>query len=82
MRGLTTLAIQRVFSGIPNLQNRWNHVYGRLWTEEEKAAYLSSVADPDLTLRQCVGDFGLRARRTRAAPRAGWAEPPSARRLP
>ncbi|MBZ4423318.1 CARDB domain-containing protein [Myxococcus sp. RHSTA-1-4] len=59
LRGLVTLAIQRVFSGIPNLQNRWNHVSGRQWTEAEKTAYLSGVADPDLTLRQCVGDFGL-----------------------
>jgi hypothetical protein len=59
LRGLTTLAVLRVFSGIPNLQARWNHVSGRLWTEAEKTAYLSSVVDPDLTLRQCVGDFGL-----------------------
>jgi hypothetical protein len=59
LRGLTTIAVQRVFAGIPNLQNRWQHVARRLWTQAEKDAYLSGVVDPDAVLRQCVGDFGL-----------------------
>ena|GEM_PF-4670451 len=67
LRGLVTLAVQRVFSGIPNLHGRWNAVASRNWTEAEKAAYLANVPNPDATLEACVGAFGLRMLQ-RAAP--------------
>ncbi|WP_240356376.1 CARDB domain-containing protein [Myxococcus eversor] len=60
LRGLVTLAVQRVFSGIPNLYGRWNAIASRTWTETEKAAYLANVPDPDATLEACVGEFGVR----------------------
>ncbi|MFY1829249.1 PKD domain-containing protein [Myxococcus fulvus] len=66
-RGLVTLAVQRVFSGIPNLHGRWNAVASRHWTEAEKAAYLANVPNPDATLEACVGEFGLKMLR-QAAP--------------
>lgn len=60
LRGLVTLAVERVFSGIPNLPARWSAVAARNWTEAEAAAYLAQVPDPDAVLESCVGDFGLR----------------------
>ncbi|MBN8468588.1 DUF1566 domain-containing protein [Corallococcus exiguus] len=60
LRGLVTLAVQRVYSGIPNLYARWNAVAARNWTEPEAAAYLAQVPDPDAVLESCVGNFGLR----------------------
>ncbi len=59
LRGLTTLAIQRVFAGIPNLQARWNAISSRYWTEPEKAAYLANIPDPESVLKGCVGEFGV-----------------------
>ena len=59
LRALTTLAVQRVFAGIPNVQARWSSILSRTWTEAEKADYLAGVPDPDGTLAQCVGAFGL-----------------------
>jgi hypothetical protein len=60
LRGLVTLAVQRVYSGIPNLYARWGSVAARNWTETEAAAYLAQVPDPDAVLEACVGNFGLR----------------------
>jgi hypothetical protein len=59
LRALTTLAVQRVFAGIPNLQGRWNAIASRQWTEEDKAAWLASIPDPEGVLEQCVGAFGV-----------------------
>ncbi|NVJ00069.1 DUF1566 domain-containing protein [Myxococcus sp. AM009] len=59
LRGLTTLAIQRVLSGIPNVQSRWNAIASRHWTEPEKTAYLANVSDPEAVLESCVGEFGV-----------------------
>ena len=68
LRGLVTLVVRRVLAGIPNVVDRWNFAYGRLWTDEEIVAYLAAYPDADAILERWLGAEGLKLLRA-AQPR-------------
>lgn len=58
-RAGASVAIARVFAGVPNIARRWSAISTVPLTPAARAAYLSGITNPDQVLRDAVGSFGL-----------------------